>query len=83
MHSGRYGSPKAQAAEILERGHYALLNIDVQGAAAIPDAFRVFLLPPSMDELERRLRGRGTDADEEIARRMETAREEPIVYPGL
>ena len=57
-------------------GCHALLNIDVQGAAAIPLAFRVFLVPPSMEALERRLRGRGTDAPEEIVQRMETAREE-------
>ncbi len=54
----------------------ALLNIDVQGAAAVATAFRVFLLPPSMEELEGRLRGRGTDSDEEMAQRLETAREE-------
>ncbi|MHC4341537.1 MAG: guanylate kinase [Planctomycetota bacterium] len=78
VHSFRYGSPRAQAETILAKGHHALLNVDVQGAAQIRDAgfpcLRVFLLPPSTEELERRLRGRHTDSDEEIARRLETAR---------
>jgi guanylate kinase len=80
VHGRRYGSPRAQAREILDRGHHALLNIDVQGAASIRagelPCLLVFLLPPSMDELERRLRGRRTDGEDEIARRLETAREE-------
>ena len=76
VHGNRYGSPREQAETIVARGHHALLNIDVQGAAAISDAFRVFLVPPSVEELERRLRGRSTDVPEEIALRMETAREE-------
>ncbi len=76
VHGCRYGSPREPAEAIVAAGSHALLNIDVQGAAAISEAFRVFLLPPSMEELARRLRGRGTDSDEEIAQRMETAREE-------
>ena len=76
VHGHRYGSPREGAKAIVAGGQHALLNIDVQGAAAIAGAFRVFLLPPSLEELERRLRGRGTDADAEIAQRMATAREE-------
>ena len=80
VHGFRYGSPRAQAETILGKGHHALLNIDVQGAAQIRDTgmrcLRVFLLPPSLDELERRLRGRHTDTDDEIARRLETAKRE-------
>ncbi|MHC4932556.1 MAG: guanylate kinase [Planctomycetota bacterium] len=80
VHGSRYGSPRAQAEIILAKGHHALLNIDVQGAAQIRAAglpcLRVFLLPPSTEELERRLRGRHTDSDDEIARRLETARRE-------
>ena len=77
VHGQRYGSPRAPVDEILARGRHALLNIDVQGAAQIrDDAVKVVLLPPSIEELENRLRGRGTDDREEIARRLETAREE-------
>lgn len=77
VHGHRYGSPREQAEAILARGTHALLNIDVQGAARLSgEAFRVFLLPPSDEELERRLRGRGTDRDEEIRLRLAAAREE-------
>jgi guanylate kinase len=78
VHGRRYGSPHDQAVAILERGRHALLNIDVQGAASIHrgNVTKVFLLPPSTEELERRLRGRGSDDPEEIARRLETARTE-------
>ena len=72
VHGRRYGSPRDQAEAILARGHHALLNIDVQGAASIRagdlPCLLVFLLPPSWDELERRLRGRRTDGDDEMAR---------------
>lgn len=80
VHGHRYGSPRAQAQEILGRGHHALLNIDVQGAASIRagelPCLLVFLLPPSWPELERRLRGRHTDGDDEIERRLATAHDE-------
>jgi guanylate kinase len=62
------------------RGRHAVLNIDVQGADSVRRSglpcFLVFLLPPSWEELERRLRGRGTDPEEEIARRLADARAE-------
>lgn len=77
VHGRRYGSPRDQAEAILARGRHALLNIDVQGAAQIgAEAVKVFLLPPSLEALESRLRGRGTDDAVEIARRLATAREE-------
>ena len=80
VYNNKYGSPRAAAEKILARGHYALLNIDVQGAASIGTGklpcLRVFLLPPSVDELERRLRGRASDSDEVIDRRLRVAREE-------
>jgi guanylate kinase len=80
VHGRRYGSPRDQAQQILQRGRHALLNIDVQGAASIRagdlPCLLVFLLPPSMDELERRLRGRHTEDEDEIERRLETARAE-------
>ena len=76
----RYGSPRAEAEAILARGKFALLNIDVQGAASIRSSgmpcLRVFLLPPSREELENRLRGRATDTAEEIAKRLRIAEQE-------
>lgn len=64
----------------LERGIDVLLEIETEGARQVrerrPDACLIFLLPPSLAELERRLRGRGTDGDDEIARRLAVARRE-------
>jgi len=80
VHGHRYGSPRHHAEEILRRGHHALLNIDVQGAASVRrtglPCLLVFLLPPSWEELERRLRGRGTDGEGAIARRLADAKDE-------
>ena len=80
VHGKRYGTPKASAEEILKRGRHALLNIDVQGADSVRKSgfpcFLVFLLPPSWEELERRLRGRATDPEEEIKRRLAVAKKE-------
>ncbi len=80
VYGRRYGSPRDQAEAILKRGKNALLNIDVQGAASLRTGdiptLTVFLLPPSDEELERRLRGRRTDSAEVIERRLETARAE-------
>ena len=80
VYGKKYGSPRAGADEILARGRYPLLNIDVQGAASLRaaglDCLRVFLLPPSWEELERRLRGRGTDPAEVIEKRLAVARHE-------
>ncbi len=74
----RYGTPRGPVEQALAEGRDVLFDIDWQGAQqlyqqAAGDVVRVFILPPSMDELERRLRGRGTDADEVIERRMERA----------
>ncbi|WP_229054258.1 guanylate kinase [Aeromicrobium sp. Leaf350] len=78
--AARYGTPRAAVEAQLRTGSPALLEIDLQGArqvrAAMPDALLVFLAPPSFEELERRLVGRGTESPEERARRLETAREE-------
>jgi len=80
VYGKRYGSPRADAERILACGRYPLLNIDVQGAASLRaaglDCLRVFLLPPSTQELERRLRGRGTESKAVIAKRLAIAREE-------
>ncbi|MFV0373314.1 guanylate kinase [Microbacterium sp.] len=76
----RYGTPRAPIDTALAAGRTVLLEIDLQGArqvrAAAPDASLVFLLPPSWDELVDRLVGRGTEDDEERARRLRTARVE-------
>ena len=76
----RYGTPRTPVLEAQERGQVPLLEIDLDGArqvrASMPEAIQIFIEPPSMEELESRLRGRGTEAEEEIARRLETAREE-------
>jgi guanylate kinase len=75
-----YGTPRAPAAAAVARGAVVLLDIEVQGALQVkradPDALLVFLHPPSLAELERRLRGRGTEDDAAVARRLEVAREE-------
>lgn len=76
----RYGTPAAPVEENLAAGYNVLLDIEVQGAEQVlkrrPDAVSVFLCPPSLAELERRLRGRGTDPEEKIKGRLETARRE-------
>ena len=73
----RYGTLKREVVRTIEAGRDVLLDIDWQGTQQLkqvdPDIVRVFILPPSMTELERRLRTRGTDSDEVIARRMERA----------
>ena len=76
----RYGTPRAPVEEQLAAGRSALLEIDLQGARQVrermPDALMCFLAPPSWEELTRRLIGRGTESEEERARRLETARVE-------
>jgi guanylate kinase len=73
-----YGSPRSVIDEAFSRRSLALFDIDVQGGLAIkkkyPDALLTFILPPSMEELERRLRGRRTDSDDTIRKRMLAAR---------
>ena len=76
-----YGTPKAQIREQLKRGEDFLFDIDWQGTQQLyqraqGDVVRVFLLPPSIEELEQRLRGRGTDSDAVVAARMDRARAE-------
>lgn len=74
----RYGTPRAPVEALLAAGKDVLFDIDWQGAQQLfqqagGDVVRVFILPPSMKELERRLRARATDSDEVIAARMERA----------
>jgi guanylate kinase len=75
-----YGTPKKWLAESRAKGLDLVLEIDVQGAAQVkeklPESVAIFILPPSREELERRLRSRAQDSDEEIARRLARARAE-------
>jgi guanylate kinase len=78
-----YGTPKKWLEESRRKDLDLVLEIDVQGARQVkeklPESVAIFILPPSRDELERRLRGRGQDADEEIARRLAKAHDEIVV----
>ena len=77
-----YGTPRKWLDESRRRGLDLVLEIDVQGAEQVkrklPESVAIFILPPSREELERRLRSRGQDADEEIARRLSKARDEIV-----
>lgn len=74
----RYGTPRGPVEDAIKDGNSVLLEIDIQGARAVrramPEARLVFLLPPTWDELVRRLIGRGTEDSAEQARRLETAK---------
>ena len=79
-----YGTPKKWLEESRRRGLDLVLEIDVQGAAQVkeklPESVAIFILPPSREELERRLRSRGQDSNEEIARRLAKAHDEIAAY---
>jgi len=80
VYGNLYGVPKAPVREALAEGRDAIVRTDVQGAASIrsiaPDALLIFVAPPSLEELERRLRSRDTESVEETALRVETSRQE-------
>ncbi len=75
-----YGTPRAYVEKQLEAGMNVLLDIEIQGARQIhekmPDAVKIFIVPPSMEELKRRLEGRGTDTSRAIEARLIRARQE-------
>ena len=75
-----YGTPKAPIDKWLDEGKTIILKIEVQGAKKIkelyPDAVGIFIMPPSMDELEKRLRFRGTESEDDIQRRLDIAKNE-------
>ena len=75
-----YGTPRAPVEQRLQEGRPVLLEIELEGARQVrrsfPEAVQIFLAPPSFEELERRIRSRGTDAEEAIQRRLLRAREE-------
>jgi len=82
IHGGlqRSGTLRAPVEDAIAAGRPVLVEVDLHGArsvkAAIPESVTVFLLPPSWDELARRLRGRGTESPEQYERRLVTAKEE-------
>ncbi len=78
--ANRYGTPRSYVNQRLEEGLNVLLDIEVQGARQVrkkmPEAVLIFIAPPSLEELERRLRGRGTDTEAAIEGRLIRARQE-------
>src|ERR1700752_222781 len=79
-----YGTPKKWLEESKRRGLDLVLEIDIQGAEQVkqklPESVAIFILPPSREELDRRLRSRGQDSNEEIARRLAQARDEIAAF---
>ena len=85
VHGYRYGTSKKVITEALARGEDLILEIDWQGAQQVrriyPGCVGIFILPPSVDELERRMRSRGQDSEAVMRRRLDNAREE-IAHAG-
>ena len=75
-----YGTPADFVEEMLAEGKDVILEIEAQGALKVkeksPDCIMLFIIPPSFSDLEKRLKGRGTETDEVIAKRLETAKKE-------
>ena len=75
-----YGTPRNAVEEKIRQGQWVILEIELEGARQIrktfPEALRIFILPPSMPELEHRIRSRGQDSEAAIARRLDRALEE-------
>ena len=80
VHGHKYGTPRSVVEEAKAKGVLAIFDIDVQGGEAIkgqhPEAVRVLVLPPSLTELERRLRSRSTEDETTVRRRLDAARRE-------
>jgi len=85
VHGFRYGTSKQVILDAMKRGEDLILEIDWQGARQVrqlyPGCIGIFILPPSIEELERRMRGRGQDAEAVIQRRLGAAREE-LLHAG-
>jgi guanylate kinase len=90
VHGNYYGTLKASVKEALTHGTDVLLDIDVQGATTIRETtdpmlrgslVDVFIMPPTLDELEKRLRKRGTESEEQVQRRLATGRDEMRLWP--
>ncbi|MDR2727077.1 MAG: guanylate kinase [Deltaproteobacteria bacterium] len=80
VHGNLYGTPLRETIALFEQGQDVLFDVDVQGASqlrhTLPDCLLVFCFPPSLAVLETRLRGRGTDSEDAILRRLKAARQE-------
>lgn len=80
VHDNYYGTPKAFINQTIQSGKHIIMDIDVYGKIKFdqtyPDATGIFISPPSEEELERRLRGRGTDAEDVITVRLSNAKKE-------
>jgi guanylate kinase len=85
VHGELYGTLRSEVDATLASGRNVLLDIDVQGGRSVrrvyPEAVLIFVLPPTMEALESRLRGRGTDSEERIRVRLENARREIALMP--
>jgi guanylate kinase len=81
----RYGTLKAEIERLRQAGRHVVFDLDVKGALNVkglyPEALLVFVEPPSLDVLERRLRGRGSESEEQIALRLARSREELALAP--
>jgi guanylate kinase len=80
VHGNRYGTPKAPVEQKVAEGRQVVLEIDPQGAfqvkRLVPESVLIFIMPPSWDELQRRLVGRGSETESQVETRLETARRE-------
>lgn len=80
VHGNRYGTPRASVESRIAEGRQVILEIDPQGAFQVrdlmPSTVLLFIQPPSLDELKRRLEGRGSETEEQVAVRMKTAERE-------
>ena len=85
VHGNHYGTARQVILEAVKRGDDLILEIDWQGAQQVrrlyPECIGIFILPPSIEELERRMRARGQDSEEVIRRRLQAAREE-LLHAG-
>lgn len=85
VHGRRYGTPRQEITDAVQQGRTVVLDIDVQGARQVrkmfPGALMIFVLPPSADELARRLTGRASEEDMERRRRLSNARKELEAVP--
>ena len=82
-----YGTPRKWLDEAMAQQKDLVLEIDVQGALQVkeklPDAIAIFVLAPSREDIEKRIRERGQDSEDEIRRRLERARQEMLTYPTV
>jgi len=80
VHGNRYGTPRAAVEQKIAEGRQVVLEIDPQGAfqvkSLVPESVLVFIMPPSWDELERRLVSRGSETESQVETRMETSKRE-------